>query len=427
MIHELTSIELYKIMTTYLPIRTDEKNKYGEVLTPPKLIEQIVEHFPQKVWSDPHLTWIDPTCGTGNFLIIVYMKLMDGLADWEPDKKKRSNHIVENMLYMVELNERNTKIVREVFGQNANIIEGDFLTINNFFGKEGFDMIVGNPPFQDDIKSGSVVKHVSGKNKLYERILLKCISLLNENGCLSFITPDNLFSGGSKTYLELITNHIVFLSFDKTLQSFFPKIQQYMCYFVMTRREPDITQIVDNKGSKFECALTNRPINPVRDWTPYTEQLINMYVSLQRNDSVYNRGKAMNQYNKLNEEYELIYKPSETIFTNNRSLAIGYGIQKVVIFLISTDLNFETDFDGKYGVGPNTVYIPLKNKKEGHILERFLKSRIYKTLALSTKTNRQFLKINLIQHLNMDKITQDHQLLKTISKKRTLHGTRKRK
>ena len=117
-------------ITTY---NNDEKNKYGEVFTPPKLIEQIVDHFPQEVWYNPHLTWIDPTCGIGNFLIIVYIRLMDGLTDWEPDKEKRSKHIVEKMLYMVELNDRNTKIVRDLFGQNANIIEGDFLTVSNFF------------------------------------------------------------------------------------------------------------------------------------------------------------------------------------------------------------------------------------------------------------------------------------------------------
>ena len=426
MIYNLTTGELYEIMTKYLPIRNNEKNKYGEVLTPPKLIEQIVDHFPKSVWSNHHSTWIDPTCGTGNFLIVVYMRLMDGLAVWEPDKKKRSKHIVENMLYMVELNQRNTQIVRELFGPNANIIEGDFLTCNSFDKK--FDMIIGNPPFQDDVGSKAGGKHVSGKNKLYERILLKCITLLNQDGLLSFITPDNLFSGGSKTYLELITKHITFISFDKTLQSFFPKIQQYMCYFVITRKEPGLTQMVSNTGIEFDCMLVNRPINPVRDWCPYTEKLINTYISLQRNDSVYNRGKAMSQYNKLQGEYALIYKPYEKIFTNDKSLAVGYGIKKIAIFLISTELKFETDFHGKYGVGPNIVYIPLKNKKEGSILERFLKSHVYKTLALSTKTNRQFLKINLIQHLNIDKITKDIHLLKTISKRHSsLDGTRKHK
>jgi len=406
-------------MNQYLPIRNSEKNKYGEVLTPPQLIEQILDHLPNMVWSNPRLTWIDPTCGTGNFMIVVYIRLMTGLADWQPDEPTRSQHIIENMLYMVELNQSTAKIARDLFGSNANIIEGDFLT-TNFVGKR-FDIIVGNPPFQAEVSAG---KRTSGKNKLYEQILLKCIQLLNQNGYLSFITPDNLFSGGSKTYLELITNHIVLISFDKSLQAYFPKIQQYMCFFVMLRGNPGVTKLIGNNGMHFECTLSNRPLNPVRDWSPYTEKLVNTFLSLQRNDSVYNRGKSMNQYSKheVDNGDALIYKPCEKIYTNDRSLAIGYGIKKIVVFLISTDLKFETDFDGKYGVGPNTIYIPLT--KKGYLLERFLKSNVYRTLALSTKTNRQFLKIKLIEHLDIAKITQ--YTLKTISKRNTLDGTRKR-
>jgi hypothetical protein len=35
---------------------------------------------------------------------------MDGLKKWEPNEKKRSKHIIENMLYMVELNKKNCDI-----------------------------------------------------------------------------------------------------------------------------------------------------------------------------------------------------------------------------------------------------------------------------------------------------------------------------
>lgn len=370
MIYELSNDELYQTMNLYLPIRTNEKNKYGEVLTPPKLIEEIIDHFPETVWSNPDLTWIDPTCGTGNFMIMVYMRLMNGLAPWKPDLTERRNHIIENMLYMVELNDRNATVVRNLFGPNANIIEGDFLTCNSF-NKKGFDMIIGNPPFQDDL----TVKRSSGKNKLYERIVLKCLQLLNPCSWFGFITPDNLFSGGSRIYLELIRKNIALISFHKKIQTYFPKIQQYMCYFIMNMEKSGVTKIIGNRGEEFECTLTNRPLNPVREWTDFTEQLVNTYISLKRNDSVYNRGKPTNHYNKLNGEYTLIYKPSEKIFTNNTELALGYGIQKIAVFLISPELKFETDFDGKYGIGPNITYIPLKNKEDGYILETFFEKQ----------------------------------------------------
>ena len=62
------------------------------------------------------------------------------------------------------------------------------------------------------------------------------------------------------------------------------------------------------------------------------------------------------------------------------------------------------DFAGKYGIGPNTFYIPFNTVGEGKRLERFLKSDDYKSLALATKTTRQYLKIGFVQHLNLEKI-----------------------
>ena len=106
-----------------------------------------------------------------------------------------------------------------------------------------------------------------------------------------------------------------------------------------------------------------------------------------------------------NKIYEVIYKPGEKLFTDNPKLAVGFGQKKIVIFMISPKLDFECDLDGIYGVGPNTFYFPVQNKEECIILCQFLKSDIYKKLLLSTKTNRQFIKLSCIQYININKIT----------------------
>jgi hypothetical protein len=85
-------------------------------------------------------------------------------------------------------------------------------------------------------------------------------------------------------------------------------------------------------------------------------------------------------------------------------LAPGLGIKKAVIFAISPKLEFEMDYTGKYGVGPNTFYIPFVTRTQGRNLESFLNSDYYKTLALACKTSRQFLKIGFVEHLNLTKI-----------------------
>jgi len=407
-IYELTNEEINEFMQKMLPVKRIEKDKYGEVFTNPKLINKLLDLFPQSVFKNPHLKWLDPSVGAGFFMILIYQRLMYGLKSWEHNLKKRSDHIIENMLFMVEINKTNCKICKDLFGDNVNLLCCDFLSDFRFpqLDHLSFDCIVGNPPFQDDYGLTDGGKRIlGGKNKLYERIFLKAYDLLHANGYLSFVVPDNLFSGnGSKSYQVLLKSNVSFVSFNPSIQSFFPGIQQSMCYFLLAKADKfdDFTIIESNDTNKFKIQLLDRPVNPVKQWTPKTEKLVTKFVSLKRNHVVYNRGKSVNLYkgNKI----PIIYTSSKTLYTNKHELAAGLGKKKAIIFAISTDHAFKMDFTGKFGVGPNTFYIPFETVKQGKQLESFLKSDNYQLLVSSTKTNRKYLKIALIEHLKLDKI-----------------------
>ena len=392
---------IYSTIKKYIIIKQFEKDKYGEVFTPELLIWKMLDLFPKDIWSNPYLKWLEPTAGVGNFMMIIYLKLMKGLEIWEPNELTRSNHIIENMLFMIEINKENTKIMKNIFGEKSNILEEDFLKSNVF--DLTFDIIIGNPPFQDDIVGK---KRVGKINKLYERILEKCLTILNINGYLCFITPDNLFSGGSKIYKKLIEMNVSIIHFDKNMPKYFPKIQEIMCYFLLQNTNIKKETCIINENHSFQCILKNRPVNPVRNWTATTENLVEQYISDSKNNGIYNRGKSVSMYNVVscNQIYELIYKPGQKLLTDNFNLAIGFGQPKIVIFLISPQLEFEYDIDGLYGVGPNTFYFPIQNKKEGILFEQFLKSDVYRKLLLSTKTNRQFIKLAFIQYIKICKI-----------------------
>jgi hypothetical protein len=407
-IYELTNDEINEFIHQLLPIKKEEKDRFGEVFTHPKLINLILDLFPKSVFTNPNLKWLDPAVGAGFFMILVYQRLMIGLSEWEANIKKRSDYIIGNMLYMVEINRSNCNICKNFFGPKINLICKDFLSEFHFpkLLEMRFDCIIGNPPFQDDFGLTDTGKRIlGGKNKLYERFFIKSYSLLKEGGYLSFLVPDNLFSGnGSDSYQILLKNNVPFISFNPSIQYYFPGIQQTICYFLMKKINTNTSLTVVESGdtNKIKIQLQNRPVNPVKLWTSKTEGLVNKFVSLKRNQVVYNRGKSLNLYK--GNKFPIIYSPSKTLYTNKHELATGLGKKKAVIYAISTDYSFKMDFTGNMGSGPNTFYIPFQTVSEGKRLEQFLKSEDYKLLVSSTKTNRKYLKIALIEYLKFDKI-----------------------
>ena len=70
----------------------------GEVFTPTSMIDEIFSEFPQPVWKNPNLKWLDTSCGLGQFPAILYFKLMAGLKSSIKNDRQRSAHILKNMI-----------------------------------------------------------------------------------------------------------------------------------------------------------------------------------------------------------------------------------------------------------------------------------------------------------------------------------------
>ena len=110
--------------------RSDDRiNTTGEVFTPLALCAIMVKEIPLKVLEDPNSTFIDSSAGNGNFLIA----LRDELVQYHD-----INHILDNMLYAVELMEDNHKELCErlvVSIDHPHYVCADSLTYQYAFGK----------------------------------------------------------------------------------------------------------------------------------------------------------------------------------------------------------------------------------------------------------------------------------------------------
>jgi len=147
LIRDMTDQDIDAHVRQHLDVRSHEKDEFGEVFTPPDLIHELLDHLPATLWTRADTRWLDPAAGRGNFSALVYARLMKSLTKSFPSVQERKTHILQNMLFMVELNPDNVRALKQLFGPETNIFAGDFLD-GALPTEDRFDVVLGNPPFQ---------------------------------------------------------------------------------------------------------------------------------------------------------------------------------------------------------------------------------------------------------------------------------------
>nr|QBR99131.1 putative site-specific DNA-methyltransferase [Faustovirus mariensis] len=201
-----------EFLESNLPPKPTETRKYSEVFTPVAIINCILDginecygrvydqiplwrRFGDDIFANPHIRWFDPAAGMGQFPVVVYHRLMKGLQSRFPDPNKRKRHIIEHQLFMSEINIKNYYILTNLFGSdttvNKNIHLGDSLSLNieKTFGVIKFDVIMGNPPYSDEVDNHNT------SNNMYQHFVTYYI---NKCRLMSYIMPIKWFSGGKK-------------------------------------------------------------------------------------------------------------------------------------------------------------------------------------------------------------------------------------
>jgi hypothetical protein len=206
-----------------LPFTKKAKEDRGEVFTPMNLVNEMLDKLPEEVWKNKDLKWLDPSAGMGNFPVAIYMRLMIGLKNEFFDEDKRRRHILEEMLYMVELDKGNVFIMNKIFCSNTyklnifqgSFIEGDYKDFDIYSSNIKFNIIVGNPPYnQGGISSKKrEIQKVSGKvqKTIWPDFISKSFKLLKDSGYLLFINPLSWLKNTHKLHNSILEKHIIYL------------------------------------------------------------------------------------------------------------------------------------------------------------------------------------------------------------------------
>ena len=401
---KIHNIEKIKDLSNKKNYKTD-KELFGEVFTPFYFIDDIFKIFPDEIFKNPNLKWLDPGAGTGNFSIYLYYKLLESLIYVIPDVNTRKEHIINNMIYIVEYRDENTKILKEIFGENANIMNIDYLEYNP---SHNFDVIIGNPPFnfngQKKVPTNSKNNKKQDGQTIWIEFIKHSISLLRENGYLNMFIPSIwLKPDREKMYYYLLKYNIQFLtcfSNTETNKIFKGNAQTPSCYFLLKKEASPGTITIFDKDTNRYIDFKLKPNIPIplcniEIVNQFQEQLKKYkYIDVIKTN-LPPKGISLSPSKLGNHIYPNIrtrlLKNEELIIEYSNKPLFGYGKAKLVLANKMYGLPY-LDLSGEYGISNRDNYVIYKDNNEDLIkLSEFLSTELVKKVYESTRYRMKYL------------------------------------
>lgn len=199
------------------------KNDTQNVFTPPRLIRRMLSRIKFDsdskifVWYNVEfLTYLVKEIGLSPKNIYIYTNSQDKLI-----LKKQGYHVCFQK--DIDYNKLDEQIVNMKF-----------------------DVIIGNPPFQDGKKTG-------GQNKIYLDITKKSLCFLKDDGIISFITPTSIFKK-TKRFSLVGMNGLNFVDFNA--DNFFNQGIKICSWIIDKRYDGKVNVMVGDKTVEYEKGET---------------------------------------------------------------------------------------------------------------------------------------------------------------------------
>ena len=394
----------------------NEKYKflYGEVPTPPEIINMLIDNIPEYMFKNKHSKWLDAGCGRGYISFFIYYKLFINLRNDFMDDYECSNHITRNMLYLIDINENNINYLKSIYPKETNIFLEDFINWNVDIK---FDVIITNPPYVvNGIKKvpTMISDKVNDGITLWPNFIKKSLLILKEGGYLSTIIPS--------IWMKRENSNFFLGSYDiKSLYCY--KNNETNKIFNGEAQTPTSLFVLRNESRENKIELYDRCFNRIVKWNKdgssipvFGSYILNKLGSfLKKYGNIYKyviktnmpskkvefsdiktdvyrypNIKTCKLKDKVNPNLEINYSDKSLLYYNEHKLILAHKMYGFPFL----------DVEGIYGVSNRDNYI-IKDMSYTNLkrLKKFLESKLVLYIYESTRYRMKYLEKNAFEFI----------------------------
>lgn len=242
------------------------------MITPIKIAKDMVDIIPDEEFNKD-TKFLDLACKSGNFLRCIHDRLMasESMIKDFPIDRERHFHIIKNQLYGVALQQQDVMIAtRNVYGQlvkdshivyipsyidryiSCRDIKGLQDKLKELTGQMKFDVIIGNPPYNNDMYLDFVT------------VAKNLIDKQEGDGCVCMITPAKWQAKGGNKNEDFRENIVPYMEkivyYPDTFELFNIREQEGITYYTIDKNihEYKDIRVESEKIDKFRTEVEHR-------------------------------------------------------------------------------------------------------------------------------------------------------------------------
>lgn len=338
----------------------------NDICTPMECVKEMVDLIPDDFWlSNPKV--LDPCCGNGNFPAYICHKFPD------------PEYALKNNIFMNEINPKRVENLRNYFGEEINLTTRDFFEFPFY---EKYDLISANPPYAK-ITDG---KRAAKNHGISKDFIKKALSILNPNGYLLFIVPDNFMSlsdsndtfeilsrynlihlniGGAKKYFKGVGSSFVYFLLQKTKDKTETTIENFNFIKDTQKVLIERTEYLPLYYSSLVKSIFDKTIN-ANNIKLKVETSSNLHATTQK--------KFLSSSPDKDHPYRILHTFKETKYSS-----IPHKYQDGWKCFISLTSYFETKVDD-CGMTQSIAFIRCPSKEEAERISNLLSHPLYRFL-----------------------------------------------